>query len=356
MAIGVAHASGVRVTAPGRGEVSLRMPVLAFHFRNERDYSIFNPEKTMALLKAKGMYSTDLSPEFNRIHHQRAGATIPIATPEIFIDVLGERPCDREEAESISMKTFNKIFPGKSYLVDGKILIDEGSAVGEGSHLIGGELMNLQTAEPMILRVIGSSLRENLWATDCYIENCQVREGSIYNEDAPSKENDLSARAIFSYFKNSSMFGRFDLASFAAINSLLEFSETRMEALMEIRFENSVLPLGRRVTEGQSIVGLMEEEMKLAGLIRKKPSILTDIIKICHRRDVSQSIWFASLPREGRITSLAAALIEIANNQALFLKRISPILKNVKGADKGELVERFRLIAERLNPKIAELI
>lgn len=348
--------SGIKMTGQRSAEFTFRAPTLAYRFKGESEFRSFHQGKAEKLLKSKNMYLPNMANAIEKIADAAKGVQMSFGTPLIFIDVDKERPKQPMAADKECERIFNSVFPGDENYVNGELQIDSNSSIGNRSHLKAGEYMDPQTGKPLHIKIVRSHIGERISIIDSYFEDSSVEGGLIGSKAAPSKENSFFSSFALTFAKNSILCGRFDLTKSHVVNSFIEFDQNVVEAFENLRFENTIFPFGRKLTELE-MVGIMKEEITLAEFIKSNPSIFSEILKNLLSQSTYINLPIPIPPREGRITSVAAALVKIANDgQGLLLKSLLPRSQRIKDMGLEEVLEKFRLIAMCLNPKIAELI
>lgn len=274
--------------------------------------------------------------------------------PEIYVNTLEMRPENHLDGERLAEIAFNRIFTGNRYVIDGPIVIDAKSVVNSGCSLIGGAFVNPHTGEAEMLRIQASTLGEMTWATDSNIDNSVIEGGPAFISPPSSVPLKFFARFVLSNINNSFLSGRFDAVRMSAVDSFVELDEKEVDHSEGIKLERTVVPRGRPLDV--EIIGLMQEEISLAKEILEDPFRILGVLRAARDDHLSRKIdAFRDMPKEGRMTSTAAALVAASRQRDEFSSEIAPLIEQAGGADNSELIGKFNLIAKCLKQDVRGL-
>ena len=168
-------------------------------------------------------------------------------------------------------------------------------------------------------------------------------EGAVFGgEDAAEREGEFYSSFVRTAIMNSFLSGRSNFDMVQAINSYLELDQKTAAPIEGGYFEFSVLPFGR-TPEIWEIIGRMNEEINLAARIIKNPLEFSILLNNLMSPNPFIDPSFSPLPREGRVTSLATALLLVASSEEFFAQECAP---GMSKAAYDELRSKMGLISK----------
>jgi hypothetical protein len=345
--IGRGPISKVTMVGPRQGILELSLPRIAYRFKYDFIFHELRFEKASKLLESRNMIYPNLKNAMGKIFGAKEGTTISFGTPFIFIQINEERPRLKKAAEERCIKAFNSIFPGDKYFVDGHVVVDSETVIGNASRLESGKFSDPTSKLPYHIEISNSQVGDGMKVVDSIIKDSIIEGAVIGGEDAAEREGEFYSSFVRSMVLNSFLSGRSNFDTVQALNSYLELSQQTAAPIEGGYFEFAVLPLGR-TPEIWEIIGQMNEEIDLAARIIKNPPEFSILFNNLMSPNQFIDPGYSPLPREGRITSLATALLLVASSDEFFAQEYNP---RMNSATAEELRSKMGLISKFISTK-----